>query len=103
MIRQRRGSHNRLGEMRDRSFENQGYRASGLNLMVAATILWNTVYLERTVQALRDTGKNLDERLLPHRSPLGYEHINLTGDYIWWWNKQVQQGTLRPLRMPGKA
>ncbi len=27
---------NRLGEMRDRSFESQRYRASGLNLLVAA-------------------------------------------------------------------
>ena len=38
---------NRLGEIRDRSFENQRYRASGLNLVVAAITLWNTVYLER--------------------------------------------------------
>ena len=36
---------NRLGELRDRSFENQAYRASGLNLIVAAIILWNTRYL----------------------------------------------------------
>lgn len=63
---------NRLGEIRDRSFENQRYPASGLNLVVAAIILWNTVYQERTVQALRDTGKNIDERLLPYRSPLGW-------------------------------
>jgi TnpA family transposase len=28
---------NRLGEFRDRSFENQRYRASGLNLVVAAS------------------------------------------------------------------
>ena len=35
----------RLGEIRDRTFENQRYRASGLNLAVAAIILWNTVYL----------------------------------------------------------
>jgi Tn3 transposase DDE domain len=33
----------RLGEIRDRAFENQRYRASGLNLAVAAIILWNTV------------------------------------------------------------
>jgi TnpA family transposase len=32
----------RLGDLRDRSFENQAYRASGLNLLVAAIILWNT-------------------------------------------------------------
>jgi glutamate decarboxylase len=31
---------NRLGEIRDRSFENQRYRASGLNLVVAAIALW---------------------------------------------------------------
>ena len=36
----------RLGEIRDRSFESQVYRASGLNLLIAAIILWNTRYLE---------------------------------------------------------
>src|ERR1700754_112360 len=40
----------RLGEIRDRSFEAQRYRASGLNLVTAAIVLWNTVYLERAVQ-----------------------------------------------------
>ena len=94
---------NRLGEIRDRSFENQRYRASGLNLVVAAIILWNTVYLERAVQALRDSGKNIDKGLLPHLSPLGWEHINLTGDYIWRQNKQVEQGKFRPLRMLAEA
>jgi TnpA family transposase len=88
----------RLGEIRDRSFENQRYRASGLNLVVAAIVLWNTVYLERAVQALRDAGKDVDDRLLPHLSPLGWEHINLTGDYIWRQSKQVEQGKFRPLR-----
>jgi TnpA family transposase len=41
---------NRLGEIRDRSFEQQRYRASGLNLVTAAIVLWNTVYLERAAQ-----------------------------------------------------
>lgn len=41
---------NRLGEVRDRTFENQLYRASGLNLIVAAIILWNTVYLEKAIE-----------------------------------------------------
>lgn len=94
---------NRLGEIRERSFENQRYRASGLNLVVAAIILWNTVYIERAVQALRDSGKDIDERLLQHLSPLGWEHINLTGDYIWRQHKQVEQGQFRPLRIPVEA
>ena len=33
-----------LGEIRDRSFEQQRYRASGFNLVTAAIVLWNTVY-----------------------------------------------------------
>lgn len=93
---------NRLGEMRDRSFENQRYRASGLNLVVAAIILWNTVYLERTIQALRDSGQNIDENLLPHCAPLGWEHINLTGDYLWRQNRIIELGNFRPLRMTEK-
>ncbi len=91
---------NRLGEIRDRSFENQRYRASGLNLVVAAIVLWNTVYLERAILALRDSGLEIDESLLPHLSPLGWEHINLTGDYIWRENKLVGPGKFRPLRTP---
>jgi TnpA family transposase len=94
---------NRLGEIRDRSFENQRYRASGLNLTVAAIILWNTVYLERAIRMLRDSGQIIDEKLLPHLSPLGWEHINLTGDYIWQQDKLVKQGKFRPLRPVGDA
>ena len=93
---------NRLGEIRDRSFENQRYRASGLNLVVAAIILWNTVYLERAVRSLRKSGQQIDEALLPHLSPLGWEHINLTGDYIWRQHKNVEKGKFRPLRTPAE-
>jgi TnpA family transposase len=73
---------NRLGELRDRSFEGQNSRASGLNLLVAAVVLWNTRYLERAVEQVR---KEIDvpDDYLPYLSPLGWEHINLTGDYIW--------------------
>lgn len=89
---------NRLGEMRDRSFEHQRYRASGLNLVVAAIILWNTVYLEKAVQSLRDHGRKIDDKLLCNLSPLGWEHINLTGDYIWKQGKKAERSKFRPLR-----
>jgi hypothetical protein len=29
---------------------------------------------------------------------LGWEHINLTGDYVWHVNKRVTKGGFRPLR-----
>ena len=86
--------------MRKRSFENQRYRASGLSLVVAAIVLWNTVYLGRAVHGLREQGKSVDEYLLAHLSPLGWEHINLTGDYVWHSNKRVAKGRFRPLRSP---
>lgn len=74
---------NRLGEIRDRSFEQQRYRASGLHLLTGAIVLWNTVYLDRTVTTLTSNGGDVDPDLLRFLSPLGREHINLTGDYTW--------------------
>jgi TnpA family transposase len=72
----------RLGEIRDRTYENQQHRASGLNLLVTAIILWNTRYLDRAITALRAVEEVPDE-ILAHLSPLGWEHVNLTGDYVW--------------------
>jgi TnpA family transposase len=94
---------NRLGEMRDRSIESQSHRASGLTLVTAAIILWNTVYIERAVEALKEHGQTIDENLLQHLSPLGWEHIGLTGDYVWKQNKQPHKGKYRPLRAFGKV
>ncbi|WP_035564450.1 Tn3 family transposase [Hymenobacter sp. IS2118] len=86
----------RLGEIRDRGFEQQRYRASGLNLLTAAIVLWNTVYIQRAVQALWAHGQTVDEALLPYLSPLGWEHINLTGDYSW--RTKRAAGKFQPLR-----
>jgi len=89
---------NRLGEIRDRSFEQQCYRASGLNLVTAAIVLWNTVYMVRSVAALCNHGQSLDDAMLQFLSPLGWEHINLTGDYLWRSSAKVGAGKFRPLR-----
>jgi TnpA family transposase len=55
---------NRLGEIRDRSFKNQRYRAFGLTLVTAAIVSWNTVYLERAIQAITEEGQSVDENPL---------------------------------------
>ena len=72
----------RQGEVRDRTFENQSFRASGLSLVTAAIVHWNTVYLDRAVQHLRAQGVTIPDDLLAHVAPLGWEHIVLTGDYV---------------------
>jgi TnpA family transposase len=91
----------RLGEIRDRTYENQQHRASGLNLLVTAIILWNTRYLERAVATLRQT-EDVPDHLLAHLSPLGWEHVNLTGDYVWGAEHAMSKNNdgLRPLRTP---
>ena len=39
------------------------------------------VRLNRAIAALREV-EDVPDHLL-HLSPLGWEHINLTGDYVW--------------------
>ena len=85
------------GEIRDGSFESQAFRASGLNLVVSAIILWNTVYLSRVVESLRAEGHDLPDHIIRHVSPQIWEHINLTGIYDWR-GDAPQKGTFRPLR-----
>lgn len=94
----------RLGEIRDRTYENQQHRASGLNLVVTAIILWNTRYLERAAAALRQF-EDVPDSLLAHLSPLGWEHVNLTGDYVWGVEHIPSENIdgLRPLRTQADA
>jgi hypothetical protein len=59
--------------------------------------LWNTVYLERAINALRERGA-VNDALLGHIAPLGWNHIGLTGDYNWHANKRVAKRGFRLLR-----
>jgi len=96
------GIHAWVGRNQGPKPENQNYRASGLTLLTAAISLWNTVYKERAVDALKRKELKINEQLLSHLSPLGWEHINLTGDYIWKGNRIPASGKFRRLR-PAKV
>src|SRR3546814_7577747 len=61
---------NRQGRFTDRSIENQEYRASGLNLLIAAISYWNTVYMDRAAQHLQSSGGTFDDRSEEHTSEL---------------------------------
>ncbi len=43
-------------------------------------------------------GHAVDDALLQYLSPLGWEHINLTGDYLWRSSAKIGAGKFRPLR-----
>lgn len=72
--------------------------SSGLNLLVAAIILWNTRYLQAAFDAMRARGRTIPPELVGHVAPLGWEHISLTADYVWAADGQPARGALRPLR-----
>jgi TnpA family transposase len=88
----------RLGRLRDRTAELQQHRASGLALVTAAIALWNTVYLGRALDALRRRGEAVPDALLAHIAPLGWQHVNLTGDYLWGAGSSLGPDGFRPLR-----
>jgi TnpA family transposase len=71
------------GRLTDRTVESQQFRASGLNLVTAAIVYWNTLYMGRAVEHLRAAGHSAPDHLLAHTAPLGWTHISLTGDYLW--------------------
>lgn len=93
----------RLGRFRDRGLENQQMRASALNLVTAAIILFNCRYLGRAVAELQRRGTAPDPALLSQLSPLGWDRINLTGDYVWSNQIAVDDDGLAPLRLGGRT
>ncbi|GGJ59213.1 hypothetical protein GCM10008938_51630 [Deinococcus roseus] len=88
---------NNLGEVRNLSFAGQTKRASGLNLLAAIISAWNTVYLQRVIDHLASEGIKVPEEVLKRVSPLGYEHLILTGDYVWRSENLPAAGSFRSL------
>jgi hypothetical protein len=52
------------GRIIDRSHEAQQYRASGLNLVIAAIVYWNTIYMDAAAQHLRSAAVPVPDGLL---------------------------------------
>lgn len=88
------------GELWDRAFEDQVHRASCLHLIMAAIATWNAVYLSQAVEELKKRGEAIPEEYLPHITPLGWEHINLIGQYSFTHQSARSLDNLRPLRLP---
>ncbi|AAY60618.1 tn3 transposase DDE domain protein (plasmid) [Bacillus cereus E33L] len=66
--------------------------------LINAITVWNTVYLTEATKILKEKGL-LKEELLPHISPLGWEHINLLGEYSFDSKKVPKSNELRPLKI----
>jgi TnpA family transposase len=71
------------GRIADRGHAAQQFRASGLNLVIAAIVYWNSTYIADAIAHLRDRGQPVPQALLAHTSPLAWEHIGFSGDFLW--------------------
>ena len=91
----------RVGRIRDHGLQAQSHRASAVNLVACAIVLWNTTYLQAAIERLSAAGRPVSDEHLAHLSPLGWQHINLTGDYLWA-DDDMPADRLKPLRqLPG--
>lgn len=90
------------GRIADRGQEAQQFRASGLNLVIAALVYWNSTYLADAVAHLRARGELVLDELLAHTSPLTWEHLAFSGDFLWD-RAAATAGRRRPLNFgPGR-
>ena len=71
------------GRIADRTHEAQQFHASGLNLIIAAIVYWNSTYIADAVAHLRSIGESAPDELLAHTSPVGWSHIAFSGDFLW--------------------
>jgi len=55
-------------------------------------------YLGRALDTLRHRGELIPDALLAHLAPLGWQHVNLTGDYLWGAESVLGPDGFRPLR-----
>ena len=66
--------------LHEKDIQGQLQRATALSIIINSITLWNTMYLPKAVEKLKEK-EGVDESLLRHVSPLGWEHINFIGQY----------------------
>jgi TnpA family transposase len=94
--------HGQKGELRQRYREGQEDQLSALGLVVNASILWNTYYMDAALTSLRQE-QSVSQEDLARLSPLGHAHINMLGRYQFSLPLAVIEGKMRPLRDPNDS
>ncbi len=71
------------GGIHDRSGAARQKRAMALDPVIASISFWNAIYMDKAATHLAKTSPLYDPDLLRHASPLGWNHIILSGDFDW--------------------
>jgi len=92
--------HGKRGELQQRYREGQEDQLGALGLVVNVIVLWDTIYMDAALDQLRAEGFDVRDEDVARLSPLGFEHINMLGRYVFTLPDAVARGELRPLRNP---
>ncbi|OQB75909.1 MAG: Tn3 transposase DDE domain protein [Deltaproteobacteria bacterium ADurb.Bin135] len=92
--------HGQHGEIRKRYREGQEDQLGALGLVTNALVLWNTTYMQASLDHLRQQSFEIREEDEARLSPLPYAHVNMLGHYSFVLAENVMKGKLRPLNRP---
>jgi hypothetical protein len=90
--------YGKKGEIHQPHREGQEDQLNALGLVTNSIILWNTVYMEIALDAIRNGGYTVNHDDVKRLSPLGYDHINIVGHYSFDLPEEILDGKLRPLQ-----
>ena len=90
------------GRIAERGHDAQQFRASGLNLVIAAIVYWNSTYIVDAIAHLHARGQPVPEALLVAHLAATWEHIGFSGDFLWD-HAAATAGRRRPLNLEPQA
>jgi len=73
---------------------------NSLGLVTNAVVLWNIIYVQATLNHLRQQPFEVREENEARLSPLVYGHVNMLGHYTFTLAENILKGELRPLNQP---
>lgn len=92
--------HGRKGEMRQAYYEGMEDQLHALGLVLNCVVLWNTVYLNHAIEALREQGYPVLDTDVARLSAFIRSHLGLDGHYSF---VLPDLGGVRPLRDPAQV
>jgi TnpA family transposase len=96
----RRVCHGDRGEIRKAYRQEQEEQLGALGLTLNAIALWNSTYIQASIDQLTLEGWDISQPDIARVSPLLFKHINFLGRYAFDLPQAVAEGALRPLRNP---
>ena len=90
--------HGRKGQVFQRYYQGMEDQLGALGIVLNCLVLWNTVYIDEALRALRDQGYQVRDEDVARLSPFIRKHINVRGRYSFY--RPASGGGRRPLRDP---